>query len=79
MADETKFDRTPYKVTYLDLHGEKHTIKRTPPPKLHDALPTDIVRLDRKRSDDFVAGTEYEVQSISPRQPNVLQLKRSDG
>ncbi len=79
MADEIKFDRAPYKVTYVDLHGEKKTLRRVPPAKLHDALPTDVVRLDRKRSDDFQAGQDYEVAGISPRQPNVLQLKRTDG
>jgi len=80
MADDAvKFSRAPYNVTYMDLKGEKKTIRRVPPPKLHDALPTDIVKLTRKKNDDFRAGEKLEVVSITERQPNVLQLQRSDG
>ncbi len=79
MADEIKFDRTPYTVKYMDLQGQQKTIRRTPPEKLHDALPTDLVTLTRTRSDDFRAGDDVEVANVSPRQPNVLQLKRADG
>src|SRR5262245_13551200 len=77
--DAIKFDRTPYTVTYKDLKGETQKIRRVPPAKLHEALPTDIVRLDRKRSDDFDEGGEFEVKSISPRQPNVMQLQGDNG
>jgi hypothetical protein len=80
MADDAvKFNRTPYKVSYRDLNGDLKTIRRVPPPKLHDALPTDVVKLTRKKNDDFQKGDEFEVVSISDRQPNVLQLQRSDG
>ena len=79
MADPIKFDRTPYKVVYQDLQGKLQTISRTPPEKLHDALPEDVVTLDRRRSDDFVAGEDYEVKHINPRHPNTLQLMRADG
>lgn len=79
MADEFKVDRTPYKVTYQDLQGKMQTITRTAPPKLHDALPEDIVTLDRKRSDDFDAGNDFEVKHINPRHANTLQLVREGG
>jgi hypothetical protein len=81
MADDNaiKFDRTPYTVTYKDLAGETKTIRRVPPPKLHDTLPTDIVTLTHKRNDDFPEGEDFEVKSISPRQPNTLQLVAADG
>jgi hypothetical protein len=79
LADEIKFDRTPYTVKYVDLNGKQQSIRRVPPEKLHEALPTDVVTLTRKRSDDFTADNDYEVQYISPRNPNVLQLKKPDG
>lgn len=80
MADDAvKFPRTPYKVTYQDLHGVTKTIRRVPPPKLHEALPTDIVKLTSKRSDDFDVGDEVEVANISWKQPNTLQVKDGNG
>lgn len=80
MADEpVKFSRSPYTVSYQDLKGEMQTIRRVPPPKLHEALPTDVVKLTRKKNDDFREGDEFEVVSITDRQPNVLQLQRDDG
>lgn len=80
MADDgIYFSRRPYTVTYTDLQGEKKSIRRVPPPKLHEALPTDVVELNRKRSDDFPAGDDYEVSYINPRHPNTLQLKNDDG
>ena len=77
--DAVRFSRRPYTVTYRDMEGVQRTIKRTPPPKLHDALPTDVVSLNRKRNDDFDAGGEFEVKSINPRHPNTLQLEDDDG
>jgi hypothetical protein len=77
--DAVNFPRTPYKITYRDLQGELKTIKRTPPPKLHDALPTDIVELTHTKNADYQAGDKLEVVGISPRQPNVLQVKNGDG
>jgi hypothetical protein len=77
--DAVRFDRKPYIVTYKDEQGVLKQIKRTPPPKLHEALPTDVVQLTRKHSDDFRDGDELEVSYISPRQPNVLQVKNGSG
>lgn len=79
MADEIKFDRTPYTVTYQDLEGKTQKIRRTPPPKLHPALPTDRVILTRKKNDDYDKGDDFEVVNISPRQPNVLQIRGKNG
>ncbi len=80
MSDDTiQFPRTPYKVSYQDLEGKTQTIRRVPPPKLHDILPTDIVSLKEKRSDDFKAGEKVEVAYIPPRNANVLQVKNSRG
>lgn len=79
MADEIKFDRTPYTVKYTDLQGKQKSLRRVPPEKLHDALPTDVVELTRDRSADFRAGNEFEVVNVTQRQPNVLQLRKDDG
>ncbi|MBP9706948.1 MAG: hypothetical protein KBD78_04840 [Oligoflexales bacterium] len=76
---EIKFDRTPYKVSYVDQKGQKQTIRRVPPPKLHEALPTDVVELTRKKNDDWDAGGDFVVKGINPRQPNTLQLENEDG
>lgn len=80
MADEIKFDRKPYTVTYReDATGQIKTIRRTPPPKLHEALPTDIVELTHKKSDHFDKGDDVEVIHINPRHPNTLQIRADDG
>ena len=76
--DPIKFDRTPYKVTYYQ-DGKKVTIRRVPPEKLHEALPTDIVKLTAPHSDDFPEGATYTVKGISTRQPNILQLENDNG
>ena len=47
--DAVRFSRKPYTITYQDLKGETKKIRRVPPPKLHEALPTDIVTLTRKK------------------------------
>lgn len=73
-----RFSRVPYTVTYFK-DGEKHTIRRQPPPKLHDILPQDEVRLTRSKNNDFQEGDEMTVKGINPRQPNVLQLVNEDG
>ena len=75
---DVRFNRTPYTVTYYQ-DGEKKTIRRIPPPKLHEAVPDDTVKLTRGKNADFKAGDEFTVKSINPRQPNVLQLTNSDG
>ncbi len=76
---DIKFDRTPYTVRYVDQKGDQQSIRRVPPPKLHDALPTDKVVLTSKRSDDFQEGESYEVKNINPRHPNTLQLVDDEG
>ena len=73
-----QFNRTPYKVTYYQ-DGEKITINRRPPPKVHDLMPTDIVRLSRKKSDDFQEGDVVTVKSIQNRSPNTLQISNEEG
>ncbi len=70
--------RTPYTVTYMK-DGVKHTIRRQPPPKLHEMEVEDEVRLLRSKNDDFKAGETLTVKGISPRQPNVLHLVNEDG
>ncbi len=77
--DSITFSRKPYTVTYKDLNGEMKTLRRVPPPKLHEALPTDVVSLTRKKNDDFDTGDKLEVESINQRQPNVLKVKNADG
>jgi hypothetical protein len=80
MADDPiVFSRTPYTVRYVDQSGKQQTIRRVPPEKLHPMLPTDVVELTQKRSDDFKEGDAVEVQYINPRHPNVLQLKNDRG
>lgn len=74
-----QFNRSPYNVTYRDLQGQMQTIRRVPPPKLHDALPTDVVILTTARSDAFPEGKEVTVKSINPRQPNTMQVIDSEG
>lgn len=74
-----QFSRTPYRVTYRDLQGQMQTIQRVPPPKLHEALPTDVVVLTSGKSEVFPEGKEVTVKSINPRQPNTLQVVDSKG
>lgn len=79
MTDPIQFDRKPYFITWKDDAGELRKIRRVPPPKLHDALPTDIVKLTSKRSDDFPEGAELTVKHINPRHANTLQVQNDDG
>ncbi len=75
-----RFSRKPYTVTYKDYHtGEIKKIKRRPPPKLHDILPTDKVELTRKKNDDWLEGEEFTVKHINPRHPNILQIEKPEG
>ena len=76
--DAIKFDRTPYNVTYMQ-DGKQVTIRRVPPEKLHDILPTDKVELNLRHSDDFEAGEKYSVKGVSSRQPNILQIENDAG
>ena len=71
------FSRKPYNVVYYK-DGERHTIRRRPPPKLHDIWPEDIVSLTRNKNDDFQEGDEFEVKSINYRHPNTLKLVDDD-
>ena len=75
---EVKFDRSPYKVTYYK-EGKMHTIRRVPPPKLHDAMPGDTVTITNKKNDDWQEGQTVKVKNITSRQPNVLQVEKEDG
>jgi hypothetical protein len=79
MTDSIKFDRRPYTVSYIDSEGQQQKIRRVPPPKLHEALPTDKVELTRRHSDDFPLDDEVTVKSISPRQPNTLKVENAEG
>lgn len=75
-----RFSRKPYTVKYRSIHdGEMHTIRRVPPPRLHRMLPTDIVSLKHKKSDDFPEGTEFSIKHINQKHPNTLQLVDDDG
>jgi hypothetical protein len=65
-------------VTYYK-DGEKETIRRRPPPKLHDVLPNDTVTLTRGKNDDWKEGETYKVKNIQQRSPNVLQLVNEEG
>jgi hypothetical protein len=73
-SSSIQWSRKPYTISYQDLNGEKKTIRRVPPEKLHEMLPTDQVELKYKKNDDFLAGDTFKVKHINPRHPNVLQL-----
>lgn len=79
MADPIQFDRKPYFVSWKDENGDIKRIRRVPPPLLHEALPTDIVKLTKAKSDDFKKGDVVTVKHINPKHPNVLQIVNSDG
>lgn len=73
-----QFNRKPYKVSYYK-DGELKTIRRVPPPKLHDMLPKDQVSLTASKNDDFQEGDKFVVKHINQRHPNVLQVTNEDG
>ena len=74
-----RFSRKPYTITYKDLRsGELRQIKRRPPPKLHDILPTDQVELLRSKNEDWQEEGIYTVKHINPRHPNVIQVMDED-
>ena len=79
MSDPIRFSRRPYTIQYRDQEGNMQTIRRRPPRKLHEALPTDVVTLNHKKGEDFGEGDEFKVKHINPRHPNILQLENSDG
>jgi hypothetical protein len=79
MSDPVQFPRNRYTVWYKDQAGAVQKIVRRPPEKLHDILPTDIVELTNTKNDDWTEGNDYSVKHISWKNPNVLQLEKSDG
>jgi hypothetical protein len=79
MADPIQFDRKPYFISWKDENGEMRKIRRVPPPKLHEALPEDIVELTKAKSDDFKSGSKAVIKHINPRHPNTLQLINGEG
>lgn len=79
MSAPIRFDRKPYFISYVDSQGQQQKIRRVPPQKLHNALPTDRVELRTRRSDHFNAGDEVTVKRINPRHPNVLQVENDEG
>ena len=78
--DPIRFSNKPTQRVYQDFHtGELKKVRRRPPPKLHDILPTDVVEITSKKNDDFDVGDEVTVKHVSYRTPNVLQLQNDDG
>lgn len=76
---EIRFSRKPYTITYKDQQGEIQKIKRRPPPKLHEALPTDVVELTTRKNSDWQEGGEFQIKHISRLQPNTIQLVNEEG
>jgi hypothetical protein len=69
-----------YTVEYRDFHTNKLVkIQRCPPAKIHDILPTDMVKLSVPRNEDWQAGQSFTVRALTLRNPNVLQLEKSNG
>jgi hypothetical protein len=79
VSSPIRFDRKPYIVSYVDADGKQQKIRRVPPPKLHTAMPTDVVELKRRKSDHFIDGDRVTVKHINPKHPNVLQVENSSG
>lgn len=81
LSDPVKleFNRTPYTVRYQDLEGNLKSIRRVPPPKLHDMLPKDKVSLQSKKNDDWNAGNEFTIKAINPKQANTIQIANDEG
>ncbi|MCA2960534.1 MAG: hypothetical protein IOD12_09790 [Silvanigrellales bacterium] len=75
---EGNFDRKPYNVSYTK-DGVRQTIRRVPPPKLHDLLPEDKVTIRRTKGDDWEEGDEVTVRGVGRRQPNTLQVEGQNG
>ncbi len=72
------YDRTPYNVEYYK-DGQKQTIRRVPPPKLHDIEEGDEVTITKKKGDDWDAGDTVDIKAIQSRQPNTLTIEKSNG
>lgn len=67
-----------YLVSYMK-NGEKVSIRRRPPPQLHNMLPTDKVVLREKKNDDYPSGKLFTVKYFSQRSPNVIQIEDDKG
>ncbi len=78
MTTPVFFSRKPYTVSYYK-DGEKKTIRRVPPPVLHDMLPTDVVKLTQTKNDDFKKDEEFTFKDINQRQPNTIRIQGEDG
>lgn len=72
-------DRRPYTVVYYDEQGQKQTIQRRPPPRLHRLLPQDEVRITRKKSEFWDEGDVVTVTATTKRQPNTLRIEDGSG
>ena len=68
---------TPYIAEYYK-DGVKETIRRVPPPKLHDLEEGDEVTISQK-GDDWDKGDKVEIKAINARQPNTLTIEKSNG
>ena len=68
----------PYVVSYYK-DGKKVNIRRTPPPAMHEMLPTDVVKLNFTKNADFREGENFTVKNINPRHPNTLQITNEEG
>lgn len=79
MSAKVQSARVPYTVSYRTSDGELKSIRRVPPPKLHEFQTEDMVTITRKRGDDWDADQEVKVVGISNRQPNTLMVERKDG
>ena len=65
----------PYNVTYYK-DGKKHTIRRVPPPTLHDMEKGDSASIIDRRNQDWAVGDNVTIKNINPRQPNVLMVEK---
>jgi hypothetical protein len=79
MAGKIEFSRAPYVVSYRSGDGEVKTIRRVPPPKLHEFQTDDVVTITRKRGDDWDVEQDVRVAGIAQRQPNTLMVEGKDG
>ncbi|NBX17761.1 MAG: hypothetical protein EBR09_10380 [Proteobacteria bacterium] len=79
MSAKVQTGRVPYTVSYRTSDGELKTIRRVPPPVMHEFKNEDTVTITRKRGDDWDAGQEVKVIGINSRQPNTLMVEGNNG
>jgi hypothetical protein len=66
MSSSISFSRKPDVLTsYKD--GERRSITRRPPPKVHDIWPQDVVQLSKTKSPDFKSGDKATVTHVNPQ------------